>query len=58
VNIKVFNKLPVAIEKLVQDKNHFILALKRVLIVESFIHLIDIYIPKIWKKINYLCSTY
>jgi len=44
VNIKVFNKLPVAIEKLVQDKNHFLLALKRVLIVESFIHLMDIYI--------------
>jgi len=44
MNIKVFNNLPLAIEILVQDKNHFILALKRVLIVESFIHLMDMYI--------------
>lgn len=44
MNIQVFNKLPVATEKLVQDKNNFIFALKRVLIVESFIHLMDIYI--------------
>jgi hypothetical protein len=36
LRIKSFNKLPLSIKKLVRDKKHFILALKRVLIVESF----------------------
>jgi hypothetical protein len=35
-NIKIFNKLPECIANLVMDKKHFILALKRSLIVQSF----------------------
>ena len=33
---KIFNKLPASTAELVKKKNHFILALKRCLIVQSF----------------------
>jgi hypothetical protein len=35
-SIKVFNKLPVCTANLVMDKKHFISALKRFLIIQSF----------------------
>jgi hypothetical protein len=35
-SIKIFNRLPECVASLVMDKKHFILALKRYLIIQSF----------------------